>query len=212
VKTYEQTNIVAIGAFNPAIFHPDWFRANAILPSAEVDAATQADSLLITRDFTQIRFESLVVKVTQERWEIATERLDWRRDLGPIVSSVFKVLGHSPVNIVGFNVILHRGVDSVEGVMRRWAPLADLASVVGEEGAEEPPRIGASVRAKWDGYRALVGLEPSAKLSGGVFLSQNFEKNLKGGAKELVEVAQNDWEKILERSKTVAVKLLGMEP
>ena len=225
MKTYEQNTIVAVGAFNPAIFHPDWFRRNEILPSAEVEAAlnhpplvatrefTHSSGLLVTRDFTQVRFESLLLQVTQDRWELATERPDWKKDLGPIVSSVFHALGHTPVYLVGFNLIVHRGVHSVDEVMRQWAPVGALAEVVGDENPVEPPRVGATVRGTWDGFSVQVGIEPSIKLEGsGVFLSQNFEKKLDGGAKELVEVTQRDWDRILKRAGSVVMRLLGEEP
>lgn len=223
MKTYEQSSIVAVGAFNPAIFHPAWFKTNKILPSAEVDVALERPragpgegaqpGLVVSREATQVRFESMLLLVTPERWELSTERPDWKKDLGPIVSSVFETLGHTPVKLLGFNVIVNQGVRSPEAVMNRWAPVSALARVVGDENPEVAMKVGAMVRGSWSGYRVAVAMEPSTKLEDrGVFVSQNFEKTIEGGAKELVEVTRCDWERILKRAEDVVTRLLGDEP
>ena len=189
---------------------------NRILPSAEIDFALnerEPEVLLVTRDFTQVRFESLLLKVTQERFELITERPDWRKDVGPILSSIFQPLNHTPVTLLGFNITVHRPVTSPEAVLSRWIPISALAEVVGEADAKEGlPRLTASVKAKWNEYRALLSIESSLKIPSGVVVTQNFEKTLQGGAKELSELAQRDWERILKRSDEVQVKLLETLP
>lgn len=222
VRTYEQANAVAIGSFNPAIFHPTWFEENKILPAAEVEfalspgegslSAMREVPLLVTKEVTQVQFESLLLKVTQERFELHTERPDWIRDIGPILSSIFRALIHTPVSILGFNVTTHRAGRSKD-VLATWLPLAPLVNVVGEaEPKTGLPRITGSVKANWDGYRALLTMESSTKVPNGVHLTQNFERTLSGGAKELIEVAQKDWERILERANQVAVRILESKP
>jgi len=212
LKTYRQDNIVVIGSFNPAIFHPEWFKSNEILPTSETQAALEnADALIVTRELTQIKFESIVLKAAPDRFELATERADWRSDLGPVVASVFRALGHTPVTIVGFNVILHRGVRSVSEVMNKWIPLENLAQAFATGSDTQVPRLGGTIKSRWGEYTSVMGMEPSSRGSDGMFLTQNYERNLRGGAKELVTVVKEDWEKVLKRADEVATMLLGDE-
>ncbi len=198
---YVDLSVVALGSFNPAIFQPEWFSKNDILPSSEIEAATKPGSprVVVSNDVTTIAFDSLRLEVLQQRWLMSTTRLDWKKDLGPIVASIFRQLPHTPVTTLGFNVAVHREVQNAVAVIERWVPARHLAQLVGE-----PISIGAVVRSTWDTYKVTVQLEPSARLPYGIFLAQNFEKTGLENATQLAEQISADWARVLKKADEVA--------
>lgn len=208
MASYRSTNIVLIGTFNPAIFQPEWFRTHELLPDAEIEAATSPGpgKLLVSSDAAMIRFASVALDVFSERWSLSTERPDWAGDLGPLTSSVFELLRHTPIRTIGINVVEHwpkeRGAST--DVVKKWLPLDDLARTVGT-----PLRVGGIVRADWTGYQASLVLEPSVTLKEGTYISQNFEKPIKKGVDELIQLLRADWTNVLARATTVVDAILG---
>lgn len=200
------TTVVVLGNFNPAIFQPEWFLKHDLLPRDEVEAATRAGSgpvpLIVTNNLCQVPFRSTRLQVSNERWELSTERPDWSQDLGGIVSSVFAQLRETPVRTVGFNVIEHRPPHGspADDVIASWVPLAPLGTLVGAN-----PRLGAKVRSDWADFRAMVQFEPSEIRPGGLFVSQNFEAAVESTA-ELARILGR-WHDVLVRAKVVAERL-----
>jgi hypothetical protein len=195
---YRHASIVLLGSFNPAIFQPEWFRANDILPASEIDVVLEGKNrLILTNDATIVRFESLVLEVLQNRWSLATDRLDWRNDLGPITGSIFERLVHTPIGVVGMNVVEHKLVNNanLQETLGRWLPLNQLADLVGTE-----HHVGGTVRAKWEEFNVSLMLEPSMKIPQAVYISQNYEYQLKKGTGALSQFLKNKWNNVLSRA------------
>jgi hypothetical protein len=212
VASYFEASIVALGRFNPAIFQPDWFLANELLPEAEVEAAVTgtAGKTFVTNDVTSVQFNSLRLDVQQERWSITTTRLDWKKDLGPIAASIFKLLHHTPIHTAGFNHSVHRelvgGEPSARRALRKWVPVEPLAEIVGQ-----PVHIGGAVRSDWEQYRVTFILDSSVKLRGGVFVGQNYERKEVDGAGAFRKLLDSDWIKVIKRADDLIATVLGDE-
>jgi hypothetical protein len=208
VARYVTVGIVAVGAFNPAIFHPEWFRTHDLLPAVEIDAALgEGGVLAVTPQQTFVRFESMELIVTDARWEIRTERMDWHEDLGGVVASIFALLSHTPVSAVGLNRTGHYQVrGGARAKLARWLPLEDLCARVGDESSP-----GAVVRAKWNEYAVTLNLEPSALLKAdeGIYVNQNYERRKLKSALELVGTVEQDWSAVLERSDQVVREIIA---
>ena len=141
---YRHTSVVVIGSFNPAIFQPEWFRSNDLLPASEIDFTTvefphgsgvqrRPQRVLVANDAAIVEFESLQLQVVQNRWMLVTERADWQGDLGKIAHDVFALLPHTPVRIVGFNVVVHAAPKRpASEVLGRLLPLDELGSIAGD--------------------------------------------------------------------------------
>jgi hypothetical protein len=213
LAAYRHMNIVLVGTFNPAIFQPEWFRANELLPDSEVDYATSTklppgsqQRLFVSGDGTVVAFESVRLDVIADRWTLSTERPDWFADLGGLATSIFELLKHTPVSTFGVNLAEHWPKERATGaaIEERWLPLAPLARVIGER-----VRLGATVHATWGDYRVTLALEPSVRLQDGVYVFQNYEWSLRKGANEFAAVLGRDWTKLLSRTKEVTEAILG---
>jgi len=209
VASYRNTNIVVLGRFNPAIFHPEWFRRHSLLPEAETGAAIDGERrMIVSGEATFVRFDSLTLVAQPERWQLMTTQPDWFDDLGAIVRSVFDTLPHTPVEVVGLNYTGDFDVPpstTVEALVGRWVPLHELGGVMGDE-----PQVGGTVHASWEGFTASVQLEPSKKLKGrGLFINQNYERRDLRSVDDLIEVLDGDWHKFRERAESVVDIILA---
>ncbi|MBK8698020.1 MAG: hypothetical protein IPN17_38720 [Deltaproteobacteria bacterium] len=198
-----------IGTFNPAIFQPEWFRLNEILPSSEVEAAVeQGSGLMLTPEIAAIKFKSLQLSVFQNRWSLSTSRPDWEADLGAIVTSIFALLPHTPVTTLGFNVNEQRPIDTAKlrSVLNHWVPLSELSALAGEKS-----RVGGVAKGTWKQYQMTLRVDESAKQPGTLEIQRNFERQLTGGVKELKQIITTDWATLLLRAKEIGDLVLSPE-
>jgi len=97
----ETFSVVAIGMFNPAIFHPQWLAKNNLIRDEEADASTVK---FISNDVSIIEGPWFALQVTGDRF--ALESLDPVQNLAArdLVVGIFKILEHTPMNAIGLNV------------------------------------------------------------------------------------------------------------
>lgn len=202
MEDYRHAAVALTGDFNPAIFHPEWFRQHEILPDIEVKSAEATTDLLISHQVTVIKFLSLRIEVLGERWTIASERADWFKDLGPITASIFRNLPHTPVKALSINFSEHRLAPiAPTEVMKAWISGSTFGTMIGDNS-----KIGLIGRATWEGYDATVVLEHSLHLKNGLFSLQSYEKKLKT-AKDIDTIK---WADVLARSNKISSELLGL--
>ena len=200
MEDYRQATVVLTGSFNPAIFYPEWFREQEILPEIEVSSAESATDLVITRQATVIRFMSLRLEALGERWTLTSERPDWFKDLGPITTSIFDKLPHTPVKALTMTFLEHRRVrrspaEAIEG----WLTAPAFGKVVGNSA-----KLGVIGRGEWEKFETALVLEHSVRLKGAVFIGQSYELKLKT-ARDLEAVK---WADLITRSNEVSRILL----
>src|SRR5258706_3559913 len=65
--------IVAVGAFNPAIFSPDWLEKNNLLGSEDASVARENASIAITSQFTRFEVEWATVQVLQNQFSVTSK-------------------------------------------------------------------------------------------------------------------------------------------
>lgn len=65
----QRTSIVALGSFNPAIFHPVWFARHELIREAEADASKVQ---VVSPEVTVVEAEWFSLQVTTERFSLET--------------------------------------------------------------------------------------------------------------------------------------------
>jgi hypothetical protein len=203
------SSIVMLGSFNPAIFQPEWFLRQELLPQGEAD---KADLQIVHPQMTSFETERFLIQVTPERFNAATKPNTIHGPLRDLVLGTFFVLGHTPVTALGLNCILHFRMNSEKAWHRlgdRLAPKEPWAEVL--EG--HPGLISLDIQAQRqdsDGSNVMVRVQPSVLVKPGVYFEINSHHPAKAGSglKELMQVLQSDWDEVQRKGETIARHIL----
>lgn len=189
--------IVLIGRFNASILQPAWLEAQGLFEGRNLELREQ----MIVPPITALNLGWMSLEVTDDRAAFATlEESTSPAPLRDFVVDLFRVLEHTPIWSLGMNHTLHfslrdGGWEHITGSLAPGGVLADR-----HQGARlssttwEIPRV--------DGLNGVVNLtlQPSQRLSGGVFADWNSHVDLAaaapsaGGARQAVEVLQTRWD------------------
>lgn len=96
----EGIQIVVVGAFNPAIFHPQWFARKDLMSDAEAEAAMLE---VCHSDVTKFSTDWYDLEVLQKRLTIRTKHIGRAEELRDLLASTFLVLKETPIEALGFN-------------------------------------------------------------------------------------------------------------
>jgi len=120
ICTIDQFSIVLLGSFNPAIFHPEWFDRNQILPPQEVRDIAEAkrkdsddlegvkvrfigSNVFVSGAQTRISLPSYMITVSPDRFEVSTQIQGKYEELAKFVAAIFMILEHTPIDAIGIN-------------------------------------------------------------------------------------------------------------
>jgi hypothetical protein len=96
----EIITVVLVGSFNPAIFHPEWFRRQQILLPAE---AEEAKVNFVTADLADVVFLDMKLNVSPDRFTLETKDASRGEKLQDVVINVLTKLPHTPIIACGIN-------------------------------------------------------------------------------------------------------------
>lgn len=213
--TIQSVNIIILGKFNPAIFHPSWFAGQDLIRPEEADAA---DIQIVHPEASVFQFEWCQLHVVRERFQIGTSQEPYFEPLRDLASGVFSLLNHTPVRAIGIN----RHYDFRLASEKTWhavghqlAPKDIWHDVLQQPGikslimqGQRPDKRIGSINVK---------LEPSSRLPFGIFIEVNDHYELESDSKslssidELVEILSANWNESMQRSDTIAYQLAGLE-
>jgi hypothetical protein len=114
-------SLVAVGSFNPAIFHPRWFAEKELLSADVAESAATQEQLLLSREVAAFSADWLIVQVTLGQAQFSTVEEGRERDLRDVARGVFDVLPETPVDAIGINSDAHFRVESESA----WHELGD---------------------------------------------------------------------------------------
>ena len=89
-----------MGAFNPSIFQPYWFKSVGILTDEEVD---RAKVRLIEPEYAEIELGLITIKAMNKRFMVFSNALMLADKVKDFVIYVFRVLHHTPLTAMGIN-------------------------------------------------------------------------------------------------------------
>lgn len=209
--------IVLLGRFNPAIFHPIWFEKQQLLNAAEVEAA-QVE--VIHRDVSVLRFEWFQLQVFEDRCEFSCIRESHFQLTKDLAQLVFQLLEFTPVSAMGINVNQHFRVTSEDGWHRighRLAP-KEVQDPVWNGLLEKPGlRVLRMEGARPDGLAGYVWVtvEPSRRFHPGVYVSVNDHYDLDSGPKkgtgaDVPAMLEARWEESIRRAQKIADSIIEL--
>ena len=202
-------SIVLVGSFNPAIFQPEWFARNGLLPQGEVADATVQ---VIHPQVCQFETERFVFQVTLDRFSAQTKPNTTGGPLRDLVLGAFYILEHTPVTAIGINRMMHFPTGSEEAWHRlgdKLAPKDPWSAVLeGRPGlrtleilAQKDPTSKNAV---------MVRVQPSVIVPLGAYFEINEHYSTAGddGLKSAMKILQDRWEEAQTNGENVARHIL----
>ena len=107
----EEASIVFVGSLNPAIFHPEWLRRHELITQDDLEGA---DIEIVHRDLSKFSLKWLKMDVTRDKITVRSNDPAQYGPLKDLMISVFGILEHTPINMIGMNLKLSYKIDSEE--------------------------------------------------------------------------------------------------
>ena len=180
--------IVLVGKFNPAIFHPAWFKDKNIEPNIQ---ESETKIQIVHNDVSSFSIDTRNYSIHRDKFQLETTSAPWII-IADITREIFgDYLIHTPIMTFGINRNVHFRLNSLDARIRlgrRLAPI-DIWGEFGKEMDVESSELIGGMRSltvtrksKETSVRinTNVKIEPSAKIDDrrGVFMSVNFHHDL----------------------------------
>lgn len=207
--------IVAVGSFNPAIFHPSWFAAQNLIRPEE---ARTADIKIVHRQAAIFSIEWFSLQVTETTFNAETGDPTKSLPLRDLVIGTFQLLEHTPIDACGLNRYLHFRASSVDD----WRELGDrLVPKQRWQGILGDPELQSlTITGKCEastGAAVHVKIEPSGLVSPGVFIqihqylrSAVLSENGSAPPRKPMQMLADAWEDFLSLSHSMPDQILNV--
>jgi len=211
-KTLEidSVSIVILGSFNPAIFHPIWFKANGLIKPEEADKA----KLEITTPMISIfGVEWFRLQVETQKFVIQTDNETHFELLSDLVIGTFSLLDHTPVKAMGLNRAMHFKMDSEESWHAfgdKIAPKDVWQGVLQEPGLLSLVIQGPKQKPNQKPENLInVRVEPSPRTIPGIYIDVNNHFEIKDNdLQKVLNILKESWRDVLLNSRKIADQLM----
>ncbi len=169
-------SIVIVGAMNPRIHHPQWYRTIGAIDEAELQSTLSGASVLITAMVSQFQFPAaeaaIAINCIPDRWTIQTNTdSTWER-IANVAARVFEKLSETPCTIYGFNTQKHVKTEApnVKDTMATAIAEMQLGFPIGRSLASA-----VQLQSTEDDHKITVSLQPSLAGESSIFVAYNTE-------------------------------------
>jgi hypothetical protein len=210
----EGVSIVALGNFNPKIFHPIWFASEGLIQKSEGENAAVE---VITQDLSSFSIGWLRVHVTRDAFSASTNQPQYYEALRDITCSTFTLLRHTPINQFGLNRLFHfvsHSLDDWHGLGHRLTPKKPWEGIL-----DTPGMIRIVMQGKRpDQFKGQLNItvEPSGRVSPGVYVQVNDHYDLTenkedfhGG--ECGQLIASQWEASMTNGEIIAQSIVNYD-
>ena len=202
----DSASIIILGSFNPAIFHPIWFKTNGLIKPDEADSA----KLEVTHPAISIfSVEWFRLQVEQEKFSVQTDDEAHFELLSDLTIGTFSLLEHNPVRALGMNRTMHFKLDSVEA----WHAFGDkIAPKDVWHGIMKDPGLLSLTMQEPKGKlenHIKVKVEPSPKVKPGILIDVNNHFEIKDNdVQMMLSILKESWRDVLAKSRKIADYLI----
>jgi hypothetical protein len=106
----EGLDVVMLGSFNPAIFHPQWFLRQQLIGNEE---ALDGVVKVVSTEVTEVSFGGLTIVCLHQSLVISTANVAYSTKLFDLIDNMLKLLPHIPMRACGINPSVHYRVQSI---------------------------------------------------------------------------------------------------
>lgn len=196
-------NVVVLGAFAPAMFHPLWFQRYDLLGEQEAKAAADPGSLLMTDELTVFKVAGFDLDIRSERLQMATTQENLFSPLRDLVASTLNVLDAAPVKALGMNWACHFGTGSLDAwhaAGHKMIPTQFWTAIWPKHVGMQHVSVQLTRNDDFKGY-LQVTVQPSRVVQHGVFVSINDHYDLSG---EVGNVFSSEAATLLEKQWSIS--------
>ncbi len=98
------SSIVEVGAFNPAIFSPDWLERNQLIGQADAENAKKAPSLIVSQQVTVFETEWFAFQVLSNQFSL-TSKGALTPAFKDLAVGILSLVPHTPITAIGLNFL-----------------------------------------------------------------------------------------------------------
>jgi hypothetical protein len=211
VPEIEGLSITVVGAFNPAIFHPEWFLRYKVLSEEEITGSTPT---FVTGDISQIQFGTVDFVCVKNTMTVRTLKLAYFEKVVDFVASVFTLLSHTPIQAAGINAEAHYKIESTDywhKIGHTLAPKNGIWDELYQKPGMQNLMIRSPREGKFGGF-TMITVEPSAFVNPGLYVASNCHCDIPNTAGNVTseilrEFLQLEWNSAKVEARRVANKL-----
>lgn len=202
----EEISLVLVGSLNPAIFHPEWFVRQGLLPLGEAD---RAETIVISPQVANVRFPDFGLQVLPNRLSVQTTDVSKAPRIHDLVTGILTKLPHTPISAAGLNQFLHIPTEGEAN----WHKIGDTLApkeLIWHNLYESPGMANISIKSPRQGRfpgSVNIAVQPSALIPHGLMVSSNIEFQITdqvGSAAQVVDFIQTEWSNAIKEAKRVA--------
>jgi len=207
----QEANIVLVGSFNPAIFHPEWFVRHSLVPSDDLKGVKLE---IVHPDLSKFSFKWLSIDVLREKFIARTNDPASYSPLRDLVVSTFNILDHTVLNQLGMNLMLVYDIEEESA----WHKIGDVLAPKEIWKKTLPDRIGLktltiqSPRQDTLNGHIKVSIGPSNASTYSVRVDVNNHVELldkdRNVQYKVSEIIAENWEKSIEFAKNVCDSII----
>lgn len=219
----EDFNIVFLGNFNPAIFHPEWFCRHNLIGA---EAAAEANVSVVSPQVTEIDVGHIHLECTNERLVLRTSRASHTEMLLDLARGILGILPHTPLKAAGINHEAHYRAESE----LQWHKIGhELApkTLIWDKICENPGMLKLTVqspRTDWDyALQENFTVEPYGNLHvkhPALIVRANTHFSIPDNLEDanfpetdiVSSFVETQWENATKRARTVAAKIFELIP
>jgi hypothetical protein len=176
----ESFQIVLIGSFNPAIFHPQWFYRYKLIGA---DEAPSEQVRVVSAEFADISLGSIHIQCLSNRLTLEVPSIAFVEKLQDLIAAILALLPHTPVKGCGLNATAHYRLKGEQGeeywhkIGHTLAPKETVWNKLFPD-PKSPPGLATLVilgqrTGEWPGPTNIT-VQPSALIKPGIFVASNY--------------------------------------
>ena len=218
-------SIVLAGQFNPAIFHPAWFKDKNIEPNIQ---ESETKIKVVHNDVSSFSIDTRNYFIQRDRFQLETTSAPWII-IADITREIFSdYLVHTPIRAFGVNLNMHFRLNSIDARNRLGRSLApiDVWGDFGKEMDVESAELIGGVQSLTMTRKSRepsvridtnAKIEPSVKIDAqkGVFMSVNFHHDLENlpdtyGSEPAIQILTTRFEDELAEAETIIDNIMAV--
>jgi hypothetical protein len=202
-------DVILLGSFNPAIFHPQWFLRHGLIGEEEADPQGVK---VVSADVTEILVGEIRIICVGERLSLGTQNIAYEQKLRDLLEGTLALLPHTPVRACGINPAAHyhlEGLDYWHKIGNTLAP----KDLIWKDLFVRPGLRNLTIQSKVspdDINEINITIEPSTRFDPGLFIHVNnhfglsAESSNVGSAALIRDVIKTRWVEATNQVSRVA--------